>query len=79
MNIHFATVQGQPERISSREAKAIGLTLRSGKGTEKPRTRPGQTYPGGKHLRSALARLAIRKKMHSEGAADHTMPGSMAA
>lgn len=77
MNIHFATVQGSPKRISSREAKAIGLTLRSGKGTEKPRTRPGQTYPGGKQLRSALHRLSIRTKMHS-GAADHTMPGSMA-
>lgn len=27
---------------------------------EPPRTRPGKEYPGGKHMRRALAKLAVR-------------------
>lgn len=27
---------------------------------ESPRTRPGKEYPGGKHMRRALAKLAMR-------------------
>lgn len=31
---------------------------------EPARTRPGQTYPGGKHMRRALAKLALRNTRH---------------
>lgn len=29
-----------------------------------PRTRPGATYPGGKHMRKALAKLAMRRQRY---------------
>lgn len=57
MNIH--TFGGQP--ITTQEARRRGLPIRSSKGTASPRTRDGATYPGGKHLRRALAKLAARR------------------
>lgn len=57
-----------------------------------PRTRPGQKYPGGKHMRRALARLEMRRKRYGEnisrghekgnafyapGSPSRQMPGSM--
>lgn len=42
---------------------------------EPPRTRPGANFPGGKHLRRAHAKLAVRRKNHD--AKLGKMPGSM--
>lgn len=61
---------------------------RSTECTVAPRTREGlkahkdnrHTYPGGKVRRKAMARLALRQRMHDDKNAEaHTMPGSMAA
>lgn len=80
MNIHFALVAGSPRRLSATEAKRIGLTIRSGKGTEKPRTRPGQTYPCGRPLRKRFAKLSARTAMFNAlPKQGQTAPGSMAA
>lgn len=58
---------------------------------EPPRTRSGQKFPGGKHMRKALARLAARQSAYvadKAGALDRnpnlgdgftTKPGSMKA
>lgn len=70
MNIHFIAGVKVPTPRGHRPSKA---------GTQPPRTREGQTYPGGREMRRSLARLAQRKKMHTDGDAAHTMPGSMAA
>ncbi len=46
--------------------------------TAKPsRTRPGQSFPGGKHLRRALARLSARQNAFDTKDASRTKPGSM--
>lgn len=48
-----------------------------------PRTRAGKTYPGGKHMRRALASLASRtaayEAMKATDQASHTKPGSRKA
>jgi hypothetical protein len=49
---------------------------------EPARTRPGQTYPGGKHMRKALAKLALRNTRstqpgrHHQAGEDFYAPGS---
>lgn len=62
---------------------------KNNKGTEPARSRPGSSYPGGKHLRKASARLAarrqgceeireqLRKRAKSVPESAFTMPGSM--
>lgn len=42
--------------------------------TMPPRTRPGKAFPGGKHLRRALAKLSLRQNF-----AKGRKPGSMKA
>ena len=44
--------------------------------TKSPRTRDGQKFPGGKHLRRALAKLSLRKNAVVK---DQKLPGSMKA
>lgn len=56
MNIHF--IMG--DKVPAHQARARGLSIRSGKGTQPARTRSGQTYPGGKALRRAYAKLQNR-------------------
>lgn len=87
MNIHFANVAGQPRRISTNEAKAMGLQT-GGNSSMPPRNRddlkqgprhPHNVYPGGKKLRRALAYLDASKR-HIAGmknSAGQTIPGSM--
>lgn len=41
-----------------------------------PRTREGKTYPGGKFMRRALAKLSLRQANVSTGAG-YRKPGSM--
>jgi hypothetical protein len=60
MNVHYVVAGGKIRRINSGEARAIGLTVGNNTAAP-PRTREGQTYPGGRHRRRALARLAARK------------------
>jgi hypothetical protein len=43
--------------------------------TQPARTRFGQTYPGGKHLRRSLGRLSARTSVYVDG--DGKAPGSM--
>lgn len=38
---------------------------------EPARTRPGQTYPGGKHMRRALAKLAMRNTRSTQPGRTH--------
>ena len=38
---------------------------------EPARTRPGQTYPGGKHMRRALAKLALRNTRSTQAGRHH--------
>lgn len=73
MNIHNATKYGPRPKgyVSRNTAKA-------------PRTRAGQTYPGGKGLRRALKRLAASTAFYEKvggkgkkGQEAFTKPGSM--
>lgn len=52
--------------------------------TKTPRTRDGATYPGGRHLRKAMARLSARVADYErtisstkKGASGYSKPGSM--
>ena len=38
---------------------------------ETPRTRPGKEYPGGKHMRRALAKLAMRNTRSTQPGRSH--------
>lgn len=49
---------------------------RGSKSTMPARQRDGKTYPGGRSLRRAYARLRSAQSMHN-GAGDHTTPGAM--
>lgn len=83
MNIHYY----MGSMRTAKQAREIGLSVGSAKGTEAPRTRSGQTYPGGKALRRAFAKLRARKADRDETLAGNNqlnpgafkMPGSMAA
>ncbi len=70
MNIHFIAGVKVPTPRGHKPSKA---------GTQPPRTREGQTYPGGKRLRSAYAKLALRKQQHllNRWPDRETNPGSM--
>lgn len=70
MNIHFMAGTKVPTPRGHKPSKA---------GTQPPRTREGQTYPGGKHLRRSLAKLAQRKTGHTNSRFPQreTLPGSM--
>ena len=58
MNIHFIG----PERVDTATyRRRNGERGPTAKGTKPPRTRDGQTYPGGKHLRSATKTLYARR------------------
>lgn len=82
MNIHYY----MGSMRTAKQAREIGLSVGSSKGTEPPRTRQGQTYPGGKALRRAYAKLAMRKKDREATMAGNNklvpgafkVPGSMA-
>lgn len=89
MNIHHH----MGAYMTAEQAKALGHSLGSGKGTKPPRTRPGQKYPGGKALRRALAnrtqriegkqrgrrpdRILSREDETPWGSYGFTKPGSM--
>jgi hypothetical protein len=45
--------------------------------SEPAHTRAGQTYPGGKHMRRALAKLEIRNRGRKEGDMGARRAGSM--
>lgn len=78
MNIHFGKTKEGFVRISSETAKSQGFSLRSDEGTEPARTRPGQTYPGGRQLRRKLGALNARRKFFVlRGQGGHTEPGTM--
>jgi hypothetical protein len=58
MNIHFIG----PDRVDTASyRRRKGERGPTAKGTKPPRTRPGQTYPGGKHMRRALKELSRRQ------------------
>ena len=83
MNIHY--YMGSVR--TAKQAREIGLSIGSSKGTQPPRTREGKTYPGGKSLRRAYAKLAARKADRERTLAGNNKlvpgsfaePGSMAA
>jgi hypothetical protein len=72
--MYTAITRGESERDMTDKRGLNPRKKNRANNTESPRTRDGQTYPGGKVLRRALARLARRKGAVKSG---QRIPGSM--
>lgn len=65
MNIHYwVGPQGFEYLTTAQYRQRTGERKPTSKGTKPPRSRAGQTYPGGRELRRALAELSRRQSAH---------------
>jgi hypothetical protein len=80
VNIHYLVGTDGFAKVTTAQFRAkTGERKPTKKGTQVPRTRSGQKYPGGKWLRRSLAELSRRQNAHTATVSGSTKGRSLNA